>query len=54
MIACFLRPKVAGFDPYVQQPRGENQGSESLNPDKDPQAEIGLVEQIESLACDLS
>ena len=53
MIAWFLRPKVAAFDPYVQQPHGENHSGESLNPDEDLQAEIVLVIPIESLACPL-
>lgn len=53
MIACLLRPKVAAFGPYVQQPDGENHSGKSLNSDESLQAEIGLVKPIESLACPL-
>jgi hypothetical protein len=43
VIACRLRTKVAAFDPHVQQPDSEHNGSESLEPDKDLHAEIVLA-----------
>jgi hypothetical protein len=43
VIACRLRTKIAAFDPHVQQPDSEDNGSESLEPDENLHAEIVLA-----------